>query len=95
MQMADLMRELGFLSDATSEKDKIRDIWSILDGDSNNGILALNLKVFLSAIGNFDYPWMRLKNTDEESDKNDIGKFIGKDWRVSKKDIEWIHKTFG
>lgn len=47
---SELMYELGFCTEAATERSLMLDVWKHLKGDENEGVKLNNLKAFLCAI---------------------------------------------
>lgn len=69
-------RDLGFYDDKPSTKQLLAEIWSHLhtkDNEESNDITSgtvrlEDLKVFLAAILNFNQPWMKATQQEEEEE---------------------------
>jgi len=62
---------MGFLIDTQVHRQLMADMWRHVTKEQTETVNVQNLKVFLSAVMYFDYPWMKVKvetspRTDEE-----------------------------
>lgn len=64
-KMIELLTDMGFVNEAPQIKNQhVTEIWNHLRGNDNeNGVKVWNIKVFLSAILNYSYDWMKPQNT--------------------------------
>ena len=61
MTVSEILKDLGFLSDSGMDRNLVFDLWKCLNGDEKDSICVLDLKIFLCAIMNFNYAWMKTK----------------------------------
>jgi hypothetical protein len=95
--MSTVMFELGFITENPLERTLVLDIWNHLKGDDFEGVSSHNLKIYLSAILNFNFPFMKAEqeNEDEEQHKKrinpkEIGEFNGQKYVLTDGEISWI-----
>jgi hypothetical protein len=106
-----IMSEMGF----GQERAQMNDGWLLLnqgqeaEGEEDNRTVNVqSLKVFLSSVMNFDFPWMRRaqeekaaaddENPEQEQkfkvDPKSIGTFEDGSLKVAYEEIQWINKHF-
>ena len=66
------MSELGFYNEESAQhKALMSDLWRYLKGEEHRGVQLRNLKVFLAAIMNFNFPWMKAHREEEAPEAAD------------------------
>jgi hypothetical protein len=66
-KLIEFCRDMGFYNESVQIKQLIQDIWNHLKGNESGSVSLYNIKTFLCAIMNFNYPWMKPAQTAEEA----------------------------
>jgi hypothetical protein len=107
------MSYLGFANESQVERTFIEQAWTLLnkgeqkeDGEGeedNRSVGTQSLKVFLSAVMNFDFPWMKRAEQSavegEEKPKfkvnpKQIGSFEDGSLKLAAEEIAWVNSHF-
>lgn len=110
----EVMSHLGFATESQNERQFIEQAWTLLNkgeqhekaeetDEDNRTIGVASLRVFLAAVMNFDYPWMKRDSEEpaegEEKPKfkvnnKEIGTFGSGSLKLADEEIVWINKHF-
>lgn len=99
---------MGFYNESVQIKQLIQDIWNHLKGNESGSVSLYNIKTFLCAIMNFNYPWMKPAQTAEEAQQEEnqqpkpkkrvnpaaLGVIEDGRYLLTDEEISWIAKYF-
>ena len=96
-KLVEFCKDMGFANETAAIKLNLVEMWTHLKGNEKESVSVYNVKVFLSAIMNFNHPWMKSSMTEEKKkvNTNALGVFTeeGK-MELSDEEITWIGKHF-
>jgi ribosomal protein S8 len=58
-------KDMGYANDTAAIKQHLNEMWVHLKGNENETASVYNVKVLLSAIMNFNHPWMKVPEVQQ------------------------------